>query len=69
MEQRDKHSIRCPRCGKSLEKRRGACPHCGYDGYVPMSEAEIRRTKLILYPIAIILAILAILIIPKLFGG
>ena len=64
----NQNQIRCPRCQKPLENRRDACPHCGYHGYIPMSEAEIKKTKLILYPIAILLAILAILLVPKLFG-
>lgn len=61
--------IRCPRCGTVLEKRKGACPHCGYDGYIPMSEAQIRKIKLILYPVFIVLALLAILLVPRLFGA
>ncbi|MBQ7379460.1 MAG: hypothetical protein IJW70_07285 [Clostridia bacterium] len=54
-------TIRCPRCNSTLESRRGACPHCGYDGYIPMSEAEIKRTKLILYPVFAIAAAAVIL--------
>ena len=61
------NQISCPRCGKPLESRRGACPYCGYDGYIPMSEAQIKKIKLILYPIAIVLAALAIFLIPRLF--
>lgn len=61
--------IRCPRCGKQRTSRKGACPHCGYDGYIPMSDAEIKKIKLILYPIAIVLAILAIFVLPHLFGA
>lgn len=53
--------IRCPKCQKPLESRRGACPYCGYHGYIPMSEAEIRKTKLILYPVFAIVAALIIL--------
>ncbi len=54
-------TVRCPKCQKPLESRRGACPHCGYHGYIPMSEAEIKRTKLILYPIFVVVAALVIL--------
>ncbi len=59
--------IRCPRCQKQRDHRKGSCPHCGYDGYVPMSDAEIKKIKLILYPIAIVLAILAVILVPILF--
>ena len=61
--------IPCPHCGKKIESRKNGCPHCGYRGYVPLTEAEIKRTKLILYPIFIVIALLAILLLPKLFGG
>lgn len=61
------NQISCPRCGKPLESRHGPCPHCGYDGYIPMSEAQIKKIKLILYPVAILLAALAIFLIPRLF--
>lgn len=54
--------ISCPRCGKALEDRKG-CPHCGYHGYIPMSDAQIKRTKLILYPIAVAVAAVVILIL------
>ncbi len=53
--------IRCPRCGKPLDDRKTPCPHCGYAGYVPMSEAQIKRTKRILYPIFAVAAVLIIL--------
>ena len=52
--------ITCPRCGKSLESRNPPCPFCHYTGYIPMSEAQIKRTKRILYPIFAIAAVLAI---------
>ena len=53
----------CPRCGKALDDRKSSCPHCGYTGYVPMSEAQIKRTKLILYPIFAVVAALIMLVI------
>ncbi len=37
--------ITCPRCGKALEDRNAPCPFCHYSGYIPMSEAQIKRTK------------------------
>lgn len=54
--------IRCPRCGKPLDDRKSPCPHCGYTGYIPMSEAQIKRTKRILYPIFAAAAVLVVLI-------
>ena len=57
----DSSGIRCPKCGYLLENRRG-CPRCGYNGYIPMSEEETKKTKLILYPIVLVVAILIYLI-------
>ena len=54
-------TIRCPRCGKEIQNRKSPCPHCGYHGYIPMSEAQIKRTKRILYPIFAVVAILIVL--------
>ena len=53
--------IRCPRCGNAMTDRKSTCPHCGYTGYIPMSEAQIKRTKRILYPIFAVVAILIVL--------
>lgn len=53
--------IRCPRCGNAMTDRKSPCPHCGYAGYIPMSEAQIKRTKRILYPIFAVAAALVIL--------
>lgn len=61
--------IPCPRCGKEVESRKNGCPHCGYSGYIPMTEEEIKRTKLILYPIFAVVAILALFLLPRLFGN
>ena len=58
-----KQPIKCPKCGAILENRRGACPHCGYSGYIPMSDEEIKRTKLILYPAFALVAALVIIAI------
>ena len=53
--------INCPRCGKPMDDRKSPCPHCGYHGYVPMTEAQIKRIKLILYPVFAVAAALVIL--------
>lgn len=58
-----KQPIKCPKCGAMLEGRKGGCPQCGYSGYIPMSDEEIKRTKLILYPVFAVLAAIVILAI------
>ena len=55
--------VPCPRCGKQIEHRKSGCLHCGYHGYVPMTEEEIKRVRRTLYPIFAVAAALAILAI------
>lgn len=55
--------IKCPKCGAMLKSRKGGCAQCGYSGYIPMSDREIKRTKLILYPVFAVLAAIVILAI------
>ena len=57
----NRDTITCPRCGKALESRKDPCPFCNYAGYIPMSEAQIKRTKRILYPIFALAAALIVL--------
>ena len=57
----EQDTVTCPRCGKALESRKAPCPFCNYSGYIPMSEAQIKRTKRILYPIFAVAAALIIL--------
>lgn len=52
--------IKCPSCGCVLPSR-SACPRCGYTGYVPMAKSSTRRIKLILYPILLVIAVIAYL--------
>jgi len=58
-----KQPIKCPKCGAELDGRKGGCQQCGYSGYIPMSDEEIKRTKLILYPVFAVLAAIVILAI------
>ena len=57
---KDTDKTRCPKCGYLLTSRTG-CPRCGYHGYIPMSEDETRKTKLILYPVLLVIAVLVYL--------
>ena len=50
----------CPKCGAAVGNV-SMCPHCGYRGYMPMSEKKIKRTRLILYPIVLVIAVLVYL--------
>ena len=63
----DDDVIRCPKCGYVLPSRT-TCPRCGYNGYVPMSKAETKKIKLILYPILTVIVIVVILWQKGVFG-
>jgi len=59
----ERDSRKCPRCYKEVASAR-ACPHCGYNGYIPMSKRSIMRIRLILWP-ALLAAVIIIYIIVK----
>lgn len=50
---------KCPHCHAKLASRKEPCKRCGYSGYIPLSTAEIVKTRLILF---IILAIVAVIV-------
>ena len=49
--------FQCPSCHQSLSSRKEPCKHCGYKGYIPLSDDQIKRTRLVLF---IVLSIIAI---------
>ena len=57
----------CPKCGAAVGNV-SMCPHCGYRGYMPMSEKKIKRTRLILYPIVLVIAVLVYLYVKGYIG-
>ena len=48
---------RCPSCHISLSSRKEPCKHCGYKGYIPMSDDEIKKTRLVLFIVILIVAV------------
>lgn len=58
----ERDSRKCPRCLKEVGKA-NICPHCGYNGYIPMSKRSIMRTRLILWPILLATAIIIYLVV------
>jgi len=52
----------CPRCHQPLSNRKDPCPHCGYRGYIPMSESETNRIRLILFVILLAVAIVVYIV-------
>lgn len=57
-----KYTYRCPKCNKEIETRSEACPYCNYKGYIPMSLAETKRIKSILFIIILAIAIIILII-------
>jgi uncharacterized OB-fold protein len=53
----DKNSglyYQCPACHKLVTSRKETCKHCGYTGYIPMSEVETKRIRRVLFVIILI---------------
>ncbi|MBO4501935.1 MAG: hypothetical protein J5760_06810 [Clostridia bacterium] len=58
----ERDSRKCPRCLKEVGKA-NVCPHCGYNGYIPMSKRSIMKTRLILWPIVLVIAVIIFIIV------
>lgn len=52
----------CPMCHKSLSSRKEPCKYCGYKGYIPMGDDEIKKTRLILFVVIFIVAIIILIL-------
>ena len=46
----------CPQCGAELETRKSRCARCGYEGYVPLSEAQSKKIRRILFAVLGVIA-------------
>lgn len=49
----------CPKCQTKLTNRSEPCPSCGYKGYVPLSDLETKKIRMILF---VVLSVLVIVI-------
>jgi hypothetical protein len=47
----------CPSCHKSLSSRKEPCKYCGYKGYIPMGDDEIKRTRVVIFIILFVIAV------------
>lgn len=52
----------CPMCHKSLSSRKEPCKYCGYKGYIPMGDDEIKKTRIILFVVILIIALVILMI-------
>lgn len=52
----------CPSCHKSLVSRKEPCKHCGYKGYIPMSDEQIKRIRFILFFVILAIAIVVYIV-------
>lgn len=59
-ERRKEEKVFCPKCGAELESRKSICQNCGYKGYVPLSNAQSKKIRRILFVVfgAVAVAIL-----------
>jgi uncharacterized paraquat-inducible protein A len=47
----------CPKCHKLLSTRKEPCKYCHYDGYIPMGDAEIKKTRAVMFVIILVIAV------------
>lgn len=52
----------CPSCHKSLASRKEPCKHCGYKGYIPMSDEQIKRIRFVLFFVILAVAIVVYIV-------
>ncbi|MFA7076466.1 MAG: hypothetical protein WC152_07380 [Candidatus Izemoplasmatales bacterium] len=55
---------RCPSCHRPLASRKEPCKHCGYKGYIPLSDEQIKKTKFVLF-FVILAAAIAVYILTR----
>ncbi len=48
----------CPKCHEKLKNRKDPCPRCGYQGYIPLSEQQTKKIRLVLFVIFLIIALI-----------
>lgn len=53
---------RCPNCNRALASRKEECKYCGYKGYIPISDEQRKRIRLVLTIIFLIAAIVVLVL-------
>jgi uncharacterized paraquat-inducible protein A len=53
---------RCPNCNRALASRKEECKHCGYKGYIPISDDQRKRIRLVLTVVFLIAAIVVLVL-------
>ena len=49
--------FKCPACHKALSSRKEPCKYCGYKGYIPMSDEQIKKTRFVLFIVILVIAV------------
>ena len=62
----EEHFIECPHCGDEVLDHMTKCPHCGGKlepkGYQPLTDQQIKKIKLIAYPICMVVAVVILIL-------
>ena len=64
----ERNSVPCPICGHRLKAGTKVCPKCGYSGYVPLTDAQTAKIRLILFPVILVIAVIIYLYVRGYFG-
>ncbi|MFA5289592.1 MAG: hypothetical protein WC351_00950 [Candidatus Izemoplasmatales bacterium] len=47
----------CPSCRKMITSRKEPCKYCGYKGYIPLNEKEIKKIRFIMFFVILVIAL------------
>lgn len=61
VEQTSKYRYLCPKCRSEVANRKNGCSSCGYRGYIPMNEKEMKKIRWILFVVFSIVFILYVI--------
>ncbi len=63
----EQHTLACPHCGKPVLDHMTQCPHCKGKlepaGYQPLSDARIKKIRIVTYSIGAVVTVAIILLI------
>ncbi len=52
-----KLAYQCPSCHKLISSRKHPCKYCGYSGYIPISEQQTKKIRMVLFIVILVAAI------------
>ncbi|XMB72096.1 hypothetical protein RJI07_08305 [Mycoplasmatota bacterium WC30] len=57
-----KLAYQCPSCHKLISSRKHPCKHCGYSGYIPISDEQTKKIRMVLFIVILVAAIVVYIV-------